>query len=265
MLVEAILKNLFILILILSIKIYAQDQNVNEKVDSFLKYLKPYTEDEQKQKEIANLSDFELKHMIKLRYEAYEDDCKYLNKRCQEQDEELQRTRKGHTYGFVNGIFTNALKKKYSKNFLDFLEIPYLVKARILSIKDSVYRDPKTHIMIYTTVMEFKTIEVLKGNKEFKAEKIYNCYYGAGWRNQSCDNFNIGMTCLLPIEPRLTPFDECLNALITYMDDNCGLYQITDEKLFDKYNFFSLGEVIPWNDFVAGFNKKVESIKKGDF
>lgn len=264
------MKRYLILFLMLTIKICAQDQTASEKIDNYHKYLKPYTENPEKCYEIATLSDNELKHYIKLQYEATESDFKLLSKKALEHSREVEKLRKGEFYGVIKGAFENVLKKKYPENFLQFLDIPYLVKARITSIRDSIHEDksnPEFPMGMMITVMDFSVIEVIKGNKEFKTGKTYGCYYGKGWRNGG-EDFLVGMTCLLPIDPREQPKpkeNEYLNAIITYLDDNCGLFKIEDGNLYDKYNFFSLGNVVPWAEFVSGFNKKVEAIKKGEF
>lgn len=114
--------------------------------------------------------------------------------------------------------------------------------------------------------MEFDVVEVLKGKKEFQAGKTYRCLYGNGWRKHGIEEFAEGGTYLLPLDPMRKPeTKKWNNALIVYLDDNCGLYKIENATLLDKYNFFSLGNALPWTEFVPGYNKRIEAVKKGEF
>ncbi|HEX2869298.1 MAG TPA: hypothetical protein VHO03_19805 [Ignavibacteriales bacterium] len=257
---------IIILFLMLAIKTYSQGQTSNFKVDNYFNFLSPYTESESNLKELQKISKGEIKHLIKLKYEAYEDNYRLLKREILNQVKKIRSAKKGITYGILNGAINSEIDKRYSKNFRRFLEIPFLMKAKVNSIKDSVYRDndPQNPFSMNIKVMEFTVMEVLKGQKEFQEGKIYKCYYGSGWRGNA-EEFINGMTYLLSLELRGPEGDENIVTLIPYLDDNCGLYKIEDDKLLDKYNFFSLGISVPWPEFVSGFNKKVESIKREDF
>jgi hypothetical protein len=258
-----IMKKYLFLILFFAVRINAQDQNVNEKVNSFFEYLKPFTENEDITNNIPNLGDKEIKHFIKLEYEAYENSNENVYHKCSEQVRELAKGKKGIHYGDILYAFHSIIEKKYSVNFRHFLRIPYLLKAQVSSIKDSIYYDnnPDMPFSMFIKVIEFKVDEVLKGAGKFQAGNTYKCSWGSSWRDNS-EEFIIGKTYLLPLELRGPEGNENILTLITYLDDNHGLYKVQDGKLIDKYNFFSFGDIISWNDFIQMFNKKVELIKK---
>ncbi|MCU7502380.1 MAG: hypothetical protein HF314_04860 [Ignavibacteria bacterium] len=264
------MKKLLILLLVLSVKVYSQEQlSSSEKVESFLSFLKPYMENKDRLLEIPGLSENEIKHYIKLKYEACEDNFKLLRTKIAGQENEVKKTGKRLSYSEVNACFTNFLKEKYSGNFVEFLGIPCLVKARIISKRDSSFTF-KGHfsspIKIRVKVVAFDAMEVLKGNREFQAGKTYRFYYGNNWRHVNNESFQEGSIYLLPLEPRLSSEDSSWDsALITYFDDSCGLYKIENDSLIDKYDFFSFGNLVPWKEFLTGFNLKAGAIKNGDF
>ena len=267
--IQAQMKKYLILLLLLSVKVWAQSQIANEKVENFINYLKPYTENPEKLSAIDKLNDEEIKRYVKMRYEAFEDDIKLIITKNLEQAKEVEKTRKGQRTAVADGRFLNMLEEKYSKNFGEFISIPYLVRARITAIKDSTITSEggvSPQIKMITKVLVFEVLDVLRGTKEFQTGKTYKCYYGNTWRKFGSDDFAKGGTYLLALDPRLQPDTrEWSTALITYQDDNSGLYKIEDGNLIDKYNFFSLGNIVPWTEFVSGYNKKVEAIKNGEF
>lgn len=91
-----------VLILMLSVRVCAQEQSADDKVEIFMKHLKLYAEDEKKSAQIPKLSDSELKKYIKLSYEALEDDYKLILATVYNQAEEVTKTRKGKSYADIS-------------------------------------------------------------------------------------------------------------------------------------------------------------------
>lgn len=262
-------KTLFIFLLI-SVQVFSQEIEKNEKVNNFTGFLKTYAEDEVKKNTFEAVDDSEIKKFIKYKYEAYCADSKLLIKILKNHAKQLKdENKKGSRLSVIEGMFHKVIAERYSENFWNFLSIPYLIKATIVSISDTVYNikinDTQT-MPFYVTELEFIADEIVKGNNYFKAGNTYRCYYGPGWKSAKV-SFVSGESYLLPIEPRDNEPEGTtfVYALICYLDDNTGYFKIENNVLHDKYNFFAFGEEIPWTDFVDKFNKKADSIKKGEF
>jgi hypothetical protein len=264
------MKIVFILLLTVSLQLLAQEKTENDKVDDYLNYLKSYSQDESKLMTFQNVSDSEIKKFLRLQTEAYCSDTKKIYIKGHEYVQELNKAKIiRSSYSQVEAIFGKIIKKRYSEKFWEFQLIPYLIRARITSVKDTIYKIKANDIQymdLGVTEIEFIADEVLKGNNDFTAGNTYKCYFGRGWANPN-GKFIVGQSYLLPLDPRNADPDYTVivNAIITYLDNNAGCYKIENGYLLDTYNFFSFGEKVEWKDFVGGLQKKFDMLKKGEF
>lgn len=263
------MKIILILLLTISLQLFGQEKTANDKVEDYVKFLKTYAEDESKIRTFQDVSDSVIKEFVRLQIEAYYSNYKLFDTKQFEYYNELLKAKKiGSSFAQTEGMFGNIIKKRYSEKFWNFLNVPYLIKARITSVKDTIYNIKINNIPQYmvlgATELEFIADEVLKGNSEFTAGNTYKCYFGRDWTNSK---FYVGESYFLPLEPRNADPENTiiLNAVICYLDNNKGCYKIENGYLLDTYNFFSFGEKVEWKDFVSSLKKRVDLLKRGEF
>ena len=171
-------------------------------------------------------------------------------------------------------------KSKLSKIDYMLLKARCLVKAKILDIRTIKYKvegGPKGLDLGYEnqTNVKINIQEVFKGKGYFNKGDTVTFYYFPNWRPTHY-NFEIGETCLIPLQPLIDNISKkTVIALMAWIDpDGCneyshksinsctyGRYPIINDTLIDNSNTFGLGNKIKWENLRTILINEINNIK----
>jgi hypothetical protein len=216
----------------------------------------------------------ELKYTVKVVFESDDKDPLIINKEIENH----------HHFNVSPAYFKSRLLENIKKHLpiLDFvlLKTPCLVKAKIISIKTINYKalggppgiPPAT---LPRTDIKINIDEVFKGKGYFKEKDTTTFYYFPMW-HPTLWNFEIGETCLLPLQPLIdNNSKEVMVALVGWLDGNWsdtgaidskdsasyGRFPIINNEIIDRMNSFGVGTKVNWEKFKSIINNEIDKIK----
>ena len=252
-------------------------QNSNKLVDkdsSYVKLIDSFHSSDEYYQKLNSMTIDELKHTAKVVFESEDKDPLIIN----------NANRDRHQFNLSPTQFKTRLIEslKLRQSNLDYilLKAPCLIKAKILDIKKSNYKvlggppgtPPITLLRIDITV---HIDEIFKGNGYFKEKDTTTFYYFPNWRPTNW-NFNIGETCLLPLQPLIdNTSNEVLVALVAWLDNqgkdnneidskdgaSYGRYPIINDEIIDRSNSFGAGTKVKWEKFRSLIINEIDKIK----
>ncbi len=186
-------------------------QEIKERksaADSLLQFVKKITPE--KRGEIPKINDGDLELVKKYYYNAYayapvETEKKfhqwYLNWGEKVKREGLESAGELPAIRFKR--IKEKLAEKYDWDYVWFLETPYVLKVKILSIYGSAYKGFHGEVNFAQVDMKAKILEVIKGKEFFQEGETVTISYLPVWYSD-CDcpvNFQEGAVYVLPLKP----------------------------------------------------------------
>ncbi len=220
---------------------------------------------------LASIPSGQLKQYARIVYEADETDPLAV-------DKEIQKNRKWRVSpSRFRYALLNSIKARLSLLDFNLVAAPRIVKATIIRVETVDYKVeggppgvnagslPRTDL---TAIVD----EVFKSDTLLSTGDIIRFYYFPFWRPTRW-NFEIGDTCLLPLEPLLFRGTEFV-ALITDLDGHrsdtgaiendsasYGRYPIVNGVLVDRKNSFGYGARTKWESFRSILLQEIKAIK----
>jgi|GEM_PF-3733247 len=268
---------IFIILMLVQFVSYAQQQDrISQTVkdSSYVKLIDSFQSPHKFYQELNSMSLNELKHNARIIYESEEKDPLAVDKEIENH----------HKWKISPAYFKRILLKnvKTRISLLDFMLIstPCLIKAKILTVNTYPYKVeggpagmnlgeiPKTEV---TACID----EIIKGKEYFSLKDTIKFYFFSFWRPTRW-NFEIGETCLLPLQPLINNNNRKTEiALVAWMDNkgndvsavnpkdssSYGRYPLINDTLIDRRNSFGLGTKIKWENFKSIISNEIDKIK----
>lgn len=229
-----------------------------------------------KQGLLKTFSDAELNHLTKLYFKMYDDDpvglSKYIDINHKQWEQKMkQGDRTIIQYqrpGFILGIMTKQIRKKYGGKFTEIISTPAFIRGKVISVGRQVRKaDVHQPYDDLGTIAQFDLTvyveEVLKGEKFFNQGSTITISYSMDWGLG--DDYRVNKSYLFPLRPWIS-LREYKGAVtlqwLFYKGDNYfpfegkieEIYPIENESVYSKEDFFDTGIWTPWESFKEHFN-----------